>query len=172
MKTFAAILALCLAFVSLACGDGGSTASEQELGPAVDAPSDPPFATISSEEGERPTIDPPNLPAPKKARFRDLELGSGAAAKRGDVVGVHYIGFEYETGEQRYPGRWPPYPPQTFRLGSGGNGGPFEKGIEGMRTGGLRELIVPPGSLYGPGGTDYVISLVQIEPDSEKSPGQ
>jgi hypothetical protein len=61
-------------------------------------------------------------------------------------------------------------PPSTFRLGSGGNGGPFERGIEGMRVDGLRELLMPPSGLYGPGGTDYVVALVRIEPDSEGTP--
>ena len=163
------MLVLCVALTPLACGEGGSTASEQESGSRFIAAANPPFAAISRAADARPEIDPPDGPSPKKVRIRDLEAGSGPLAKRGDWVAVHYIGFEYETGKQKYPGSWPPYPPREFRLGSGGNGGPFERGIEGMKAGGLRELIVPPSRLYGPGGIDYVISLARIESDSEQA---
>jgi peptidylprolyl isomerase len=170
MKIPIAVIGLCLATVPLACGGGGSPASEESPAISVIAPSDPPFAAVFGGEGDRPTIDPPDRPPPKEVLVRDLELGSGPVAKRGDEVAVHYIGFEYETGEEKYSGSWPPYPPSAFRLGSGGGGGPFESGIEGMKVGGLREVVIPPNRLYGPGGTDYIVDLVRIKSDSERPP--
>jgi peptidylprolyl isomerase len=166
MKIFVSIFVICAALAPLACGEAGSTASEDEAAVALIAAADPPFAAISGGDGERPKIEPPDLPPPKKLLTRDLEPGSGPVARRGDLVKVHYVGFEYATGDEKYPGSWPPYPPGTFRL-AGSNGEPFERGIEGMRVGGLREVIIPPSRFDGPDATDYVVSLVGIESKSE-----
>lgn len=171
MKILSAILGLCIPLALLACGEGDSaTTSQQESGWEVAAGGDPPFATIiAGEGGTRPTIDPPDRPPPKRLLVRDLEKGWGPVARRGDLVAVHYVGFDYETGEVSYPGNWPPYPPAEFRLGSGGNGAPFEEGIEGMRADGLREIVIPPHSAYGPNGTDYVVAMARVVAKADRS---
>lgn len=123
-----------------------------------------PFAAIVMKGGDRkPNIDPPDRPAPKQLLVRDLEEGSGPAARRGDEVTLSYAGAMYETGEIRYGGTT-----QLSRLGFGGWGEAFEEGIEGMKEGSRRELIIPSRLLGGSGAVDYVIEVTRLKPASEQ----
>jgi hypothetical protein len=58
-----------------------------------------------------------------------------------------------------------------FSLGSGGVGAAFERGIEGMRSWGRRELIVPSRFLNGSGAVDYLIELTRLKPATEQEGG-
>lgn len=118
-------------------------------------PQEGPFAALrwGSGEGE-PKFNPPDRPAPKALVTRDLEIGSGPTAHRGDDVAIYYSGAVYRTGEPRYGGTT-----QPFRLGSGGLGRAFEEAIEGMEAGGRREAIVPSRLLGGTPAIDYAIRL-------------
>jgi peptidylprolyl isomerase len=119
-----------------------------------------PFSAVDVRGGGKdPEFDPPDRPPPKKLLHRELEAGSGPPAGRGDEVAIRYAGAMYETGEVRYGGTAGP-----FRLGAGGLGGAFERGIEGMRAGARRELIVPSRLLGGSGAVDYVIEMKRLEP--------
>jgi peptidylprolyl isomerase len=123
-----------------------------------------PFSAIDVKGGNKdPEFEPPNRPAPKKLLHRELEVGSGPPAERGDEVAIRYAGAMYEDGEVRYGGKAGP-----FKLGSGGLGGAFERGIEGMRAGARRELIVPSRLLGGSGAVDYVIEMKRLEPVSSQ----
>jgi peptidylprolyl isomerase len=136
-------------------------------------PNDPRFATISGGASSRakPKLDPPDRPVPKNLLIRNIEVGSGPMARRGDRVGVEYVGVDYRTGRERYYS-WPPTKdPLVFQLGRGGFGDAWEGGIEGMRLGGRRELIVPSRLLFNSGTVDYVIDLVRVGPVSEPSSG-
>jgi FKBP-type peptidyl-prolyl cis-trans isomerase len=117
------------------------------------------FAAIKWVEENKPHFHPSGKPAPKQLLFRDLEKGSGPAAKRGDEVDVFYAGAVYKTGELRYGGSTQPFP-----LGSGGLGGAFERGLEGMEPGGRRELIIPSRLLDGTPAIDYVIRMESVKP--------
>jgi len=122
-----------------------------------------PFAAIKWKKGdEEPQFDPPDRPAPTKLLFRSLEAGSGPGAKPGDEVEIFYAGFIYKTGERRYGGVAGP-----FRLGSGGLGDGFEKGLEGMKAGSRRELILPSRFIGGSPAVDYGISLKSLSPATE-----
>ena len=79
-------------------------------------------------------------------RYEDLECGSGDAAGRGDVVTVDYS-VAIEGDEPFDSGSLPP-----FELGAGGVVPGFEEGVNGMREGGTRRLIVPPDLGYGSEG--------------------
>jgi peptidylprolyl isomerase len=139
---------------------------------ATSSASDPHFATITySGEGKRakPQIDPPDLPPSKRLMFRDLKVGTGPIAQRGDDVAVWYRGVKYKTGKQMFID-WPPARPFVIRLGSGGGGEGFEGGVEGMRVGGRREILVPSRMMYGSGALDYVVELARIEPDPKPAP--
>ena len=187
MKAAIAIFALVLALFSVGCGgDDAATTTTAETKaasaessekqeefrfPIASDQGDPHFATISYAGGgkrPKPKIDPPNLPPPKRLLVRDIEVGTGPVARRGDEVGVYYIGTHYETGRETFL-RWPPAsPPWALRLGSGGSGEGFEAGIEGMRVGGRREVLIPARLMYGNGAMDYVIDLVSVGPAKEK----
>jgi FKBP-type peptidyl-prolyl cis-trans isomerase len=123
-----------------------------------------PFAAIEMRGGGRkPEIDPADRPAPKQLLIRDLEEGAGPAARRGDEVVVRYAGAEYESGKISYSGKT-----QLSQLGSDGWGEAFEEGIEGMKQGGRREVIIPSRRLGGSGAVDYVIEVTRVQPASEE----
>lgn len=129
-------------------------------------PREAPFSGIRGGKGnENPRFDPPDGPAPKKLLIRELEVGSGPPARHGDEVSVYYAGAVYQTGKVRYGG-WPPAQPASFPLGLSFFGEAWEESIEGMRAGGLREVIIPSHRLNGTGAVDYVIKLVALEPAS------
>lgn len=124
----------------------------------------PPFAAITVRNGKKkPKIDPPDRPEPTDLLTRDLELGSGPAAKEGDEAHVYYAGALYKSGDVRFYG-WRPSPPVAVNLGAGVWGGAWEKGIEGMKVGGRREVIIPSHALNGYPAVDYVIEMVGLEP--------
>lgn len=98
--------------------------------------------------------------------MRDIKVGSGPVAHRGDQVAVHYRSVDYKTGKM-VSNTWPPSKPLIVRrLGFEGWGESWEEGIEGMRVGGRRELVIPK-RLTGQGSTlDYVVDLEGVRPAS------
>ncbi|MDA2991086.1 MAG: FKBP-type peptidyl-prolyl cis-trans isomerase, partial [Actinomycetota bacterium] len=48
----------------------------------------------------KPEIEFPGGPAPTDLVMTDLVVGDGAEAKPGDVVDVHYVGVEFDTGDE------------------------------------------------------------------------
>jgi peptidylprolyl isomerase len=181
MKPTISIFVVALALFYSGCGRNDAAApTGEEKSPALDEPRfpsgttepDPHFATITTT-GKAPRaklkIVPPDLPPPKRLMVKDLELGTGPVAKRGDDVAVWYHSVKYKTGKSVYF-NWPPASPFVIELGSGGGGVGFEEGVEGMRVGGRREVLIPARMMYGGGAMDYVVELARIEPGS-KAPG-
>jgi FKBP-type peptidyl-prolyl cis-trans isomerase len=93
-------------------------------------------------------------------------VGSGSAAKRGDEVSVYFAGALYETGDVQFYG-WPPSGPSVFELGSGLYGKEWEKSIEGMKVGGIRQVILPSSEFAEGKPVDYVIALTNLQPKSK-----
>jgi peptidylprolyl isomerase len=93
----------------------------------------------------------PKGAAPKKLVEKDLEAGTGATAKAGDEVTVQYVGVGYDSGSE-FDSSWSRSEPFTFNLGAGEVIPGWDQGIQGMKVGGRRELIVPPELAYGPEG--------------------
>jgi FKBP-type peptidyl-prolyl cis-trans isomerase len=100
-------------------------------------------------------------PEPRKLVMEDLEVGSGPMAGHGDQVSVLYISSDYFTGEEEIR-RWGSDPPLPFRLGLSGFSPGWEMGIEGMRVGGRRRLIIPSDLTLGEGPLIYVVELVRV----------
>ena len=99
----------------------------------------------------------PETPAPPTELVaNDLEEGTGPAAKAGDEVSVQYVGVNYKSGKE-FDASWDRGEPFTFALGSGMVIPGWEKGIEGMKVGGRRELIIPPELGYGAAGSPPAI---------------
>jgi peptidylprolyl isomerase len=145
--------ALTVAVGLWSCGsDEGTTKSAAPSGP---------FAVITGETGQaEPIIHPSDNPPPKKSLVKDIEVGKGPVARKGDMVAVHYIGVQYSTGEKKYS-NWSPEQPfeTTLRQASA-----WEEGIEGMRAGGRREILLPARLAFGDGAMDYLVDLVAIRP--------
>jgi peptidylprolyl isomerase len=112
----------------------------------------------------KPKVEVPKGPPPKKLVIKDLEKGKAPSAKAGDELTVEYVGVDYKTGKQ-FDASWDRGEPFSFELGSGGVIAGWEQGIEGMKVGGRRELIIPPELAYGPekGTLVFVVDLLAIE---------
>jgi rhodanese-related sulfurtransferase len=85
----------------------------------------------------------------------DIVAGDGAQAVRHARVTVHYTGWladgtKFDSSLDRET-------PFSFTIGGGQVIPGWEIGITGMRTGGKRELVIPPGLAYGGKGAGSVI---------------
>ncbi|TXN32073.1 FKBP-type peptidyl-prolyl cis-trans isomerase [Lacisediminihabitans profunda] len=98
----------------------------------------------------KPVIEFYEGEAPVELVISDIEIGTGAEAKPGDTVDVHYLGVDLETGEE-FDSSWNRGQSVDFPLASLIAG--WQVGIPGMKVGGRRQLVVPPHLAYGePGG--------------------
>ena len=131
---FAAALAVVVAVIVIARGgddsDGGST---------------------TADAGAKPEVEVPEGPPPAELEIEDLEPGDGAEAKQGDSLSVNYVGVDYETGEE-FDSNFGTGQPFVFTLGAGEVIPGWDQGLEGMKEGGRRQLIVPPDLAYGKQG--------------------
>jgi peptidylprolyl isomerase len=103
-------------------------------------------------EGEKPTVEVPEGPPPEELEIEDLEEGEGAEAQEGDALEVDYVGVLYDTGDEFDNSYDPGKMPIPVTLGQGGVIPGFEQGLEGMKVGGQRQIIIPPDLGYGPEG--------------------
>jgi len=92
----------------------------------------------------------------------DVKLGDGALATAGKTVSVHYTGWLYEEAAPNHHGKKfdssrDRNTPFEFALGSGQVIAGWDHGVEGMKVGGQRMLIVPPAMAYGSRGAGGVI---------------
>ena len=95
---------------------------------------------------DKPEIDLPTGPAPTDLVTEDMTVGEGAEAIVGGDVTVHYVGVEYETGDQ-FDSSWDRGESITFPLNGLIQG--WQEGIPGMKVGGRRKLVIPPEKAYG-----------------------
>jgi FKBP-type peptidyl-prolyl cis-trans isomerase FkpA len=83
----------------------------------------------------------------------DLQVGTGAQAAAGKTVVVAYIGWLYsESGQDHKGSQFTSDPGGTFRIGVGDVIKGWDQGIPGMKIGGVRRLVIPPGLAYGSAG--------------------
>lgn len=97
----------------------------------------------------KPEIDFIEGPAPEVLVSTDLIVGEGAEATPGARVDVHYVGVDYETGDQ-FDSSWDRGESIQFPLAGLIAG--WQEGIPGMRVGGRRQLVIPPALAYGESG--------------------
>ena len=105
---------------------------------------------------EKPDVDPHMGEVPTDLEVTDLVEGDGPEATSGSTVSVHYVGVAHSTGEE-FDASYGRGAPLEFPLGVGMVIKGWEQGIEGMRVGGRRKLIIPPHLAYGERGAGGVI---------------
>jgi peptidylprolyl isomerase len=110
---------------------------------------------MSEATNEKPEIDIPAGDPPADLTSTDVVVGDGAEAPPGGTVTVHYVGVEFDTGEQ-FDASWDRGEPVEFPLARLIPG--WQEGIPGMRVGGRRRLVVPPEKAYGPAGGGHRLS--------------
>ena len=85
---------------------------------------------------------------------------------------MQYVGVSAVNGRQ-FDASWDRGEPFSFQLGSGGVIQGWDQGVEGMKVGGRRQLVIPPDLAYGPQGSPpsigpnetlvFVIDLLSVE---------
>ncbi|MFJ7999485.1 FKBP-type peptidyl-prolyl cis-trans isomerase [Streptomyces sp. NPDC096310] len=100
---------------------------------------------------EKPEIDFPGGEPPADLEIKDIWEGDGEVATSGANVQVHYVGVAFSTGEE-FDSSWNRGAPLPFRLGAGQVIAGWDKGVQGMRVGGRRQLTIPPHLAYGDRG--------------------
>jgi len=106
-------------------------------------------------EIQRPILEPMLEPAPTVLTIEEVFEGTGVEAPAGATVEVHYLGVDYETGEE-FDSSWGRGEPIEFPLNCLIKG--WQEGIPGMKVGGRRTLICPPELAYGPAGGGHHLS--------------
>jgi peptidylprolyl isomerase len=105
----------------------------------------------------RPEIDFPGGEPPTELEITDIWEGDGAEANPGDLVRVHYVGVAYSTGEE-FDASWNRGDPLQFELGAGHVIAGWDQGVQGMKVGGRRQLVIPPDLAYGDQGAGASIA--------------
>ena len=111
---------------------------------------------MTSNQPEKPEIDFPDTPPPDDLQVTDVNAGDGAEATSGKTVRVHYVGVAHSTGEE-FDASWNRGEPLSFRLGAGQVISGWDQGVQGMKVGGRRQLVIPPQLGYGDRGAGGVI---------------
>lgn len=93
-------------------------------------------------------------------QYEDTQAGTGEEAKKGTHVSVHYTGWlqnadgsagtKFDSSKDRNE-------PFEFPLGAGHVIKGWDQGVEGMKVGGVRKLIIPAALGYGARGAGGVI---------------
>ncbi|WP_018178392.1 FKBP-type peptidyl-prolyl cis-trans isomerase [Jongsikchunia kroppenstedtii] len=103
----------------------------------------------------KPEVEFQEGPAPTELTIKDLVIGDGVEAVPHGVVDVHYVGVEFESGEE-FDSSWNRGQSANFPLDALIPG--WQEGIPGMKVGGRRQLTVPPELAYGPAGGGHRLS--------------
>jgi FKBP-type peptidyl-prolyl cis-trans isomerase FkpA len=90
-----------------------------------------------------------------KTQIKEVKVGTGAAAKAGDTVSVHYTGRL--TNGTKFDSSVDRGEPFSFPLGKGRVIPGWDFGVAGMQVGGKRELTIPPEEGYGSRGAGGAI---------------
>jgi FKBP-type peptidyl-prolyl cis-trans isomerase FkpA len=104
--------------------------------------------------------DPATVTTPSGLKYVDLKVGKGEVAKAGDNVSVHYTGWlQNPDGSKgkKFDSSRDHGQPFQFGLGQKQVIKGWDEGVQGMRVGGERRLIIPSALAYGERGAGGVI---------------
>jgi FKBP-type peptidyl-prolyl cis-trans isomerase len=102
------------------------------------------------------------MSTPSGLQIDDRVTGEGEVAKAGQTVNVHYTGWLHDAGAPEGRGRKfdsskDRGEPFEFALGAGQVIRGWDEGVQGMKVGGTRVLVIPPELGYGARGAGGVI---------------
>jgi peptidylprolyl isomerase len=169
---------LCAGLTVAGCGGGGDASSGSSSAAATATTTASASGDVANVAGPGPEVKLSG-PPPKKIEVKDLKKGTGAKAKVGDEAFIRYVGARWN-GEI-YSNSWTYSSPPSFVLGAheltiGG----LENGIEGMRVGGRREIVLPPSAHIRQNVKNespeevreetlaYVVDLIKVKPEFRK----
>jgi FKBP-type peptidyl-prolyl cis-trans isomerase FkpA len=95
-------------------------------------------------------------------QYEDTVIGSGETASAGDQVTVHYTGWLHDAKAplgrgRKFDSSKDRGDPFDFPLGDGMVIRGWDEGVQGMKVGGTRVLVIPPEIGYGARGAGGVI---------------
>ena len=142
-----------------------SSAPESAARPTFELDPDDPNPTLFAMAPDQSSADASALGGPLESAdtrvtssgltITDLTLGEGAEAAAGQTVVVHYRGT-LENGKQ-FDASYDRVTPFSFPLGAGRVIKGWDEGVQGMKVGGKRKLVIPPDLAYGSRGAGGVI---------------
>ena len=96
---------------------------------------------------------------PSGLQYEDTTIGTGAEARAGQHVSVHYTGWLYSDGVKgaKFDSSKDRNDPFGFGLGGGQVIRGWDEGVQGMKVGGTRVLVIPAALGYGARGAGGVI---------------
>jgi FKBP-type peptidyl-prolyl cis-trans isomerase len=142
MRRFLVSIALISSLVLIvACGGN----EEKTTTPSVTA-----NATAAQTGGGPPPVSSQPTVTASGLKIIEIKVGTGDEAQKGQTVSVHYTGWladgtKFDSSLDRGQ-------PLSFVLGAGQMIPGFDEGVAGMKVGGERRLILPPGLAYGAQG--------------------
>ncbi|MFA6430218.1 MAG: FKBP-type peptidyl-prolyl cis-trans isomerase [Candidatus Paceibacterota bacterium] len=107
----------------------------------------------------------------EQVKINDVVVGTETEAVAGKRVTVHYTGV-FTDGEKFDSSRDPGREPFMFTLGAGQVIQGWDIGVQGMKVGGKRILVIPPSLAYGandyngiPGNSTLIfeVELLKVE---------
>jgi peptidylprolyl isomerase len=132
--THLAALLVTAAIAVAGCGGSGTTTTAAiPAGPAPTAPPPPKASTNLQDTKSKPVVPKQTGAPPKKLVVKDIVVGKGKAAKKGDMLSMQYVGVHFQLGQGKVIPGW-------------------DKGLVGIKPGGRRELIIPGKLAYGAQG--------------------
>jgi peptidylprolyl isomerase len=155
------VIVACAAIGFVGCGDADSSASNLSQNPTG--------SLTNALKRLVAQVRIPEGPPPKALIKRDLIEGAGPSAALGREVTIRFVGFDYKTGTvvgAPWDGK-----STHWKLGTKWVLRGMEKGVEGMKVGGRRQLIIPPRLAFGPDSPPkippnetmvYMIELLKI----------
>lgn len=114
---------------------------------------------MSRRPGAASVHSPAMITTPSGLQYEDTVPGTGAEARPGQHVHVHYTGWLYENGVAgaKFDSSHDRNDPFAFSLGAGMVIKGWDEGVAGMKVGGKRTLVIPPQLGYGARGAGGVI---------------
>jgi peptidylprolyl isomerase len=183
--TAAVIAVAVLLILQFAGGSKKPAAAAPATTPSA-APTPAPSPTVSTAAVKAPTkcakISPnptakgqPKIPQPrgklsKKLVVKDVKKGHGPAAKAGASLAVTYIGVSCDSGkvfDASYKHGGTPFTVSPLGKASVITG--WNKGLVGVKAGGVRELVIPAALGYGAQGSqgiapnDTIVFLITVK---------
>ena len=112
--------------------------------------------TANKPAASGPTkVTGPSTKTASGLEYWDIKVGTGAVARSGQHVKVHYTGWL--TNGKKFDSSVGTGKPFEFMLGASQVIKGWDEGVAGMKVGGKRQLRIPPDLAYGPAGYPPVI---------------
>lgn len=106
-----------------------------------------------SSEADQPDVSVPTSEGATELGIEDLVVGDGAEAEAGDTVYIDLVAYRGDTGEA-IDSTWGVGGPFEITLTENGALPGIVQGVEGMKVGGRRQLVIPSADAFGEAGSE------------------